>query len=45
LKYKAFSTFLDQNPPFELQPEMEFGLRQKPIPTDDPIIDNTPSGG
>jgi hypothetical protein len=42
LKYKAFSTFLDQNPPFELQPEMEFGLRQKPIPTDDPIIDNTP---
>jgi hypothetical protein len=32
LKDQAFSTFLDQNPPFELQPENGFRLRQKPVP-------------
>jgi hypothetical protein len=30
LKDKAFSTFLDQNQPFELRPEMGFRRRQKP---------------
>jgi hypothetical protein len=29
LKDKAFSIFPDQNPPFELRPKKDFGLRQK----------------
>ncbi len=32
LKDKGFSTFLDQNPPFELRPEMGFRFRQKSHP-------------
>ncbi len=31
LKDKAFSTFLGQNPPFELRPEMGFRRRQKRV--------------
>ena len=31
LKEKVFSTFLDQNPPFELRPENGFRFRQKPV--------------
>jgi hypothetical protein len=31
LKEKAFSTFIDQNPPFEVRPEMGFRRRQKPV--------------
>jgi hypothetical protein len=30
LKDQAFSTFLDQNPPFELRPKMGFAFRQWP---------------
>jgi hypothetical protein len=33
LKDQAFSTFLDQNPPFELPPENGFRLRKKPVPS------------
>jgi hypothetical protein len=32
LKGRAFSTFQDQNPPFELRPENGISLRQKPVP-------------
>jgi len=39
LKYKAFSTFLDQNPPFELRPKMGFRLT-KACPAQWPVIDN-----
>jgi hypothetical protein len=42
LKANAFSTFLDQNPPFELRPEMGFGLRQEPV-LPGPIIGKMPS--
>ncbi len=31
LKDRAFSTFQDQNPPFELRRKMGFRLRQKPV--------------
>ena len=40
LKDKVFSTFLDQNPPSELPPKMEFRLRQN-CPAQWPVIDNT----
>jgi hypothetical protein len=40
LKDKAFLTFLDQNPPFELRLENGFRLRQRPVPAQRPIIDN-----
>jgi hypothetical protein len=43
LKRKAFSTFLDQNPPFELPPKMEFRLRQKPVPLNGPSSTTLPS--
>ena len=41
LKDKAFSTFLDQNPPFELPPENGIPPRQKAYSTQWPVIDNT----
>jgi hypothetical protein len=42
LKDQAFSTFLDQNPPFELPPEMGFRLRQKPVPSNGPSSTTVP---
>jgi hypothetical protein len=39
LKTRAFSTFLDQNPPFELQPKMAFAS-DKSLLRQSPVIDN-----
>jgi hypothetical protein len=41
LKGKAFSTFPDPNPPFELRPEMGFRLSTKACPAQWPVIDNS----
>src|SRR6266566_3503009 len=40
LKDKAFSTFLDQNPPFELPPKWNSAF-DKTCPAQWPVIDNT----
>jgi hypothetical protein len=39
LKDQAFSIFLDQNPPFELQPKMGFAS-DKSLLRQSPVIDN-----
>src|ERR1700757_426872 len=36
LKVQAFSTFLEQNPPFELPPENGIQPRQGPVPSNGP---------
>jgi hypothetical protein len=41
LKDKAFSTFLDQNPPFELPPENGISPSTKACPAQWPVIDNS----
>jgi hypothetical protein len=40
LKDQAFSTFLDQNPPFELRPENGISPSTKACPARRPVIDN-----
>jgi hypothetical protein len=40
LKDNAFSTFLDQNPPFELPPKWNSAF-DKTCPSQWPVIDNT----
>jgi hypothetical protein len=42
LKDQAFSTFLDQNPPFELQPENGISPSTKACTAQWPVIDNSP---
>jgi hypothetical protein len=41
LKDQAFSTFLDQNPLFELPPENGFSPSTKACPTQWPVVDNS----
>jgi hypothetical protein len=41
LKDKAFSTFLDQNPPFELPPENGILPSTKACPAQWPVVDNS----
>jgi hypothetical protein len=41
LKDKAFSTFLDQNPPLELRPENGISLSTKACPAQWPVINNS----
>jgi hypothetical protein len=41
LKDQAFSTFLDQNPPFELPLENGISPSTKACPAQWPVIDNT----
>jgi hypothetical protein len=41
LKDKAFSTFLDQNPPFELPPENGISSPAKACSAEWPAIDNS----
>jgi hypothetical protein len=41
LKDQAFSTFLDQNPPFELPPENGISPSTKARPAQCPVIDNS----
>jgi hypothetical protein len=41
LKDNAFSTFLDQNPPFELPPKWNSAFGTKTCPAQWPVIDNT----
>src|SRR5260370_29326421 len=43
LKDGAFSTFQEQNPPFELRRKMGFRLRQKPVPPNGPSSTTVPS--
>jgi hypothetical protein len=43
LKDKAFSTFLDQNPPFELPPENGISPSTKACPAQWPVVDNSAS--
>src|SRR5260370_31106010 len=43
LKDGAFSTFQNQNPPFELRRKMGFRLRQKPVPPNGPSSTTVPS--
>lgn len=38
LKDKAFSTFLDQNPPFELRPKWESLCGKKPVSSEDSTL-------
>jgi hypothetical protein len=43
LKDQAFSTFLDQNPPFELLPENGISPSTKACPAQWPVVDNSAS--
>ena len=43
LKDQAFSTFLDQNPPFELRPENGISPSTKACPAQWPVVDNSAS--
>jgi hypothetical protein len=43
LKDKAFSTFLDQNPPFELRPENGISPSTKACAAQWPVVDDSAS--